>query len=77
VFTILDRCTPGSGVVPTGREVAPCVAVIERFCDDPEFEAEHRDLARAEAQRWEWNTLARQYQDFFEGQTTGHISKSS
>ena len=42
VFTIPDRCTPASNVVPTAHEVAPWVAVIERLWDDAEFEAEHR-----------------------------------
>ena len=37
VFTIPDRCTPASSVVPTAQEVAPWVAVIERLWDDPEF----------------------------------------
>ncbi len=67
VFTIPDRCTPGSGVVPTAREVAPWVAVIERLWDDPEFEARHRAMARAEAKRWEWDRVAGQYERFFEG----------
>jgi len=66
VFTIPERCTPGSGAVPTPREVAPWVAVIERLWDDPEFEARHRALALAEAQRWEWDRVAEQYGCFFE-----------
>jgi len=66
VFTIPDRCTPGSGAIPTAREVAPWVAVIERLWDDPEFEARHRALARAEAQRWDWERVAEKYQRFFE-----------
>jgi len=66
VFTIPDRCTAGSGVLPTAREVAPCVAVIERLWDDPEFEARHRELALAEARRWEWDRVADQYGRFFE-----------
>src|ERR1035441_2337232 len=53
VFTIPERCTPASGVVPTAHEVAPWVAVIERLWDDPEFEAEHRRRALAEARRWD------------------------
>ncbi len=67
VFTIPDRCTPGSGVVPTAREVVPWVAVIERLWDDPEFEARHSALARAEAKRWERDRVAGQYERFFEG----------
>jgi glycosyltransferase involved in cell wall biosynthesis len=72
VFTIPDRCTPGSGVVPTAREVAPWVAVIERIWDDPEFEARHRTLARAEAMRWEWHRVAEQYARFFGALVAGH-----
>jgi len=66
VFKIPDRCTPGSGAVPTAREVAPWVAVIERLWDDPEFEARHLELARSEARRWEWDGVADQYGRFFE-----------
>jgi glycosyltransferase involved in cell wall biosynthesis len=53
VFTIPDRCTPASGIVPTSHEVAPWVAVIERLWDHPELEAEHRRRALAEAKRWD------------------------
>ncbi len=67
VFTLPDRCTPASGAVPTAREVAPWVAVVERLWDDPEFEARHRALARAEAKRWDWDCVAGKYQQFFEG----------
>ena len=35
VFTIPDRCTPGSLAIPTPHEVAPWVATIERLWDDP------------------------------------------
>jgi glycosyltransferase involved in cell wall biosynthesis len=65
VFTIPERCTPTSGVVPTAQEVAPCVAVIERLWDDPEFEAEHRRRALAEAMRWDGERLAKHFEDFF------------
>ena len=65
VFTIPDRCTPSSNIVPTAQEVAPWVAVIERLWDDPEFEAEHRRRAKAEAVRWDSITLADQYEKFF------------
>ena len=65
VFTIPDRCTPASGVVPTAQEVAPWVAVIERLWDDPGFEAEHRRRARAEARRWDGAGLAKRYEEFF------------
>ncbi len=65
VFSIPERCTPASGVVPTAQEVAPWVAVIERLWDDPEFEAEHRRRALAEARRWDGTMLADRYQEFF------------
>ena len=65
VFTIPDRCTPASGVVPTSQEVAPWVAVIERLWDDPEFEADHRQRAVAEARRWDGTSVADQYEQFF------------
>ncbi len=64
-FTIPDRCTPASGVVPTAQEVAPWVAVIERLWDDPDFEAEHRRRSLAEAARWDGDKLAEQYDGFF------------
>jgi glycosyltransferase involved in cell wall biosynthesis len=65
VFTIPERCTPASGVVPTAQEVAPWVAVIERLWDDPVFEAEHRRRALAEARRWDSETLAKRYEALF------------
>jgi glycosyltransferase involved in cell wall biosynthesis len=65
VFTIPDRCTPASGVVPTAQEVAPWVAVIERLWDDSEFEAEHRRRALAEVKRWDSDTLAQKYEELF------------
>ncbi len=58
------NCTPASGVVPTAPEVAPWVAVIERLWDDPEFEAEHRRRALAEAERWDGEQLAGRYEEF-------------
>ena len=65
VFTIPDRCTPASNVVPTAQEVAPWVAVIERLWDDREFEAEHRRRSLAEAERWDGDKLAEKYESFF------------
>ena len=53
VFAIPERFGPSTLEIPTAREVAPWVAVLEKLWDDPEFEAGHRALARAEAQRWE------------------------
>jgi glycosyltransferase involved in cell wall biosynthesis len=66
IFTIPDRYTPGSPVIPTPHEVAPWVATIERLWDDPDFEPRHRALAGAEARRWDWDVLAGQYHQFFE-----------
>jgi len=65
VFTIPQRCTPAAAAVPTAREVAPWVAAVEQIWDDPEFEARHRDRAKAEAGRWEDERLAGQYEAFF------------
>ena len=64
VFTIPERCTPTSGVVPTAQEVAPWVAVIERLWDDPAFEASHRERALAESRRWDKDRLAEQFERF-------------
>ena len=67
VFTIPDRCTPASGVVPTAHEVAPWLAVIERLWDDPEFEAKHRrtTMARRSQAARDSDTLAQQYEELF------------
>ena len=65
VFTIPERYTAANAAVPTPREVAPWVATIERLWDDPEFEAKHRALARAEARRWDPDRVAEQYEAFF------------
>jgi hypothetical protein len=58
----LERCTPTSAAIPTAHEVAPWVATIERLRDDPDFEAEHRALAKAEASRWETDRLGVEYE---------------
>ncbi len=65
VFTIPERCTATNAAIPTTHEVAPWVATIERLWDDPEFEAKHRALARAEAARWESSRLGAQYEELF------------
>jgi glycosyltransferase involved in cell wall biosynthesis len=65
VFTIPERFTPASRVMPTAREVAPWVAAIERLWDDSEFEARHRALATSEAKRWDGDQLAEQYAKLF------------
>ena len=63
IFTIPERCTPGSVVVPTAREVAPWVATIERLWDDSALETRQRALATAEARRWDMVRVAEQYVD--------------
>ncbi len=65
VFTIPERCTPGSAAIPTAHEVAPWVATIERLWDGADFEAKHRALAKAEAIRWNSGRLGEQYEAFF------------
>jgi glycosyltransferase involved in cell wall biosynthesis len=66
LFTIPERYTPATAALPSAREVAPWIATIERLWDDPEFEARHRALARAEARRWEADLLAEQYERLFD-----------
>jgi Glycosyl transferases group 1 len=61
VFSIPARYTPDSLEIPTAREIAPWIAVIEKLWDDPEFEARHRALARAEANLWEPAVIADQF----------------
>ena len=65
VFVIPERYTAQSLAIPTSREVAPWVAVLEKLWDDPEFEAGHRALARAEAQRWEPSAVSAQFERLF------------
>src|SRR5260370_33053171 len=72
VFTLPERCTPASGAVPTAREVAPWVATIERLWDDPELEARHHALAKAEAERWNGERLVEDYEAVL-----GRVARSS
>jgi glycosyltransferase involved in cell wall biosynthesis len=65
VFTIPARCTPAGPAVPTPREVAPWVAVLERLWDDPEFEARHRARSQ-EAGRWETQQVVDRYEALFQ-----------
>ena len=65
VFTLPERCTPTTGAVPTPREVAPWVATLERLWDDAAWEAEHRARALHAARRWDRDSLAARYQEFF------------
>jgi glycosyltransferase involved in cell wall biosynthesis len=65
LFTLPERLhDPRNPPVPTAREVAPWVATIEKLWNDPEFEARHQTLARAEAQRWDPDRLAEPYERF-------------
>jgi glycosyltransferase involved in cell wall biosynthesis len=65
-FTIPERCTPASAAVPTGGAVMPWLATIERLWDDADFEARHRALSKVEAQRWDSDRLAEQYEVLFQ-----------
>ncbi len=47
VITIPERFGPNTMEIPTTREVAPWMAVLEKLWDDPEFEATHKARARA------------------------------
>jgi glycosyltransferase involved in cell wall biosynthesis len=68
VFALPDRLfSDGSATVPSARDVAPWVGVIERLWDDPEFEDRHRRLAREEAARWDGSALAKRYEAYFRG----------
>jgi glycosyltransferase involved in cell wall biosynthesis len=72
VFALPDRLlVDGSVVIPTAREVAPWVAVIERLWDDAEFEIRHRRLASEEAMRWDGGSLVKRYDGFFRGVAGG------
>ncbi|MBY0310736.1 MAG: glycosyltransferase [Phycisphaerales bacterium] len=67
VFHVPLHYTPENAALPTPREVAPWVAVIEKLWDDPTFEASHRERALSEARRWEPSVVERQYAEFFGG----------
>ena len=67
IFTLPERLfAAGSVTVPTAREIAPWVAVIERLWDDPEFEARHRALAKTQAAQWDSDRLVREYERFLD-----------
>ena len=74
MLTIPERYTSSSLAVPTPREVAPWVAIIERLWDDPEFEEKHRSLARAEARRWDADRLVERYAALFRSLGRGPFS---
>jgi len=65
VITIPERFGPNTMEIPTTREVAPWMAVLEKLWDDPEFEATHKARARAEAPRWEPSAVAGRFERFF------------
>jgi len=65
VFTIPERFGPSTLEIPSAREVAPWVAVLEKLWDNPAFEAKQRELARAEARRLEPATVAGQFERLF------------
>jgi hypothetical protein len=51
VLTIPLRYTASNVAVPSAREVAPWVAIVERLRDDPDLEHRHRELAIRESRR--------------------------
>jgi glycosyltransferase involved in cell wall biosynthesis len=65
VLRIPEHYTPQSLEIPTAREVAPWVTVLEKLWDDAELERRHRELARAEARRWEPSRVADQFERLF------------
>jgi glycosyltransferase involved in cell wall biosynthesis len=65
VFTIPAHYVSENAAVPSAREVAPWVAVVEKLWDDPRFEAEHQERARREATRWATETLIDSYAQLF------------
>ncbi len=65
MLTIPSRYTASNAPVPTAREVAPWVAIVERLWDDPDFEHRHRELAIRESRRWDADRLVERYEGFF------------
>jgi glycosyltransferase involved in cell wall biosynthesis len=65
LFTIPARCTPGSGAVPTAREVAPWIATVERLWDHSAWEQEHRARAAESARRWDSSRISLDFERFF------------
>ena len=77
IFTLPARIMPQSLAVPTAREVAPWVSTIERLWDDPAWEAKHRALALAEAQRWNPDRLAARYETVFGALAQGRTRQTA
>ncbi len=71
VLPLPDRITPATRILPTAEEVAPWVEAVIRLWDDPEFYAEHRRRALAEARRWDPEVLEPQYVEFFQNLKPG------
>ena len=65
VLTIPSRSTASNAAIPTAREVAPWVAIVDRLWDDPVFEHRHRELAIRESRRWDADRLVERYEGFF------------
>jgi glycosyltransferase involved in cell wall biosynthesis len=65
VLRIPERYGEQSLEVPTAREVAPWVAILERLWDDPAFAARQRERALARAQCWAPGTVAGQFEQLF------------
>ncbi|QEH32073.1 GDP-mannose-dependent alpha-(1-2)-phosphatidylinositol mannosyltransferase [Aquisphaera giovannonii] len=62
LFTIPGRYTPDSIEMPTAREVAPWLAILEKLWDAPDFEARHRAIAYTEANRWDPAAIGREFE---------------
>lgn len=66
VFRVPERFAPESAELPSPRDAAPWVAVVDRLWDDPAFEARHRLLARERAAAWSDDRLVERYLEWFE-----------
>lgn len=65
VFTIPEQFTPDNAALPSARDVAPWVAMIEKLWSDAPFEASHRARALKETNKWEPAMIRQSYSDFF------------
>ena len=76
LFTLPERLFAAGAVpVPTAREVAAWVALIERLWDDPDFRARHHALAKAQAARWDSDRVVGEYEEFFRTNHDGSTSQ--
>ena len=64
-FTIPEQFTPENAALPSARDVAPWVAVIEKLWDEPAFEARHRALALQQAERWKPDASLAAFESLF------------